>query len=287
MALSRGFSPIAAAALLNNVQRGLSPLEFVYIPHQRWPLPRKIHRGRLKLHISILDSSFNPPTLAHLALANTPRHDPDGHAYDAKIFLLSVRNADKTLASTDASYLQRLEMMFLLAKDTVPKNHRHPIAIGVIDEPTFVGKASKLRVALEKRVATLGIQRPQLNFLMGFDTLERLFAPHYYGDSPTDPDAETKMFAALDKFFSEEEDNARVIYARRGVSPSEEATLALAERYVAQRRIELVEIKAEVETCSSTQVRRAIEQKSLTWRKMVTLNMHEYLRKEKIYLDSE
>ncbi|KAF7312589.1 hypothetical protein MIND_00273000 [Mycena indigotica] len=275
-------SRTTAATLLSNVQRGLSPIELLYTPNDRWPLPRKFRPHHLHLSISILDSSFNPPTKAHLALAKVPRHDPTGHAYDAKIFLLSVRNADKSLKPTDATYIQRLEMMLLLAQETVRKGHRHPIAVAVIDEPTFAGKASKLRAFLEERVVNLGIQRPELNFLMGFDTLERLFAPRYYGDSPEDPEAEAKMFKALDKFFSEEQDNARVVYARRGGSPNEEATLALADRFIQQKRVELVELDEDVDTTSSTRVREAIRERK-SWAPLVPPSILQYLKNEKLY----
>ncbi|KAJ7227422.1 hypothetical protein GGX14DRAFT_629876 [Mycena pura] len=304
MAISRA----SAAALLASVQRGLSPVELVYVPHERWPLPRSRPAARRDeqqhlpgpLQISILDSSFNPPTLAHLALSSAPRpiHGSDvGGDYDARIYLLSVRNADKTLKQTDASYIQRLEMMLLLAQDSVPHGApgagadepAHDVAIGIIDEPTFVGKARKLHVLMEQRLAGLGVvpprPRPQLTFLQGFDTLDRLLAPRYYGASPTDPDAEAKMFSALQRFFSPDHDNARVVCARRGPSsPADAATLALAERFLAEQRIVLISIGEAEQTYSSTAVRNAIERRAgHSWMKMVSPSVREYLLKEKLY----
>ena len=79
------------------------------------------------LHISVLDASFNPPTLAHLALANSlppqtsPGYPPD---FDARLLLLSVRNADKQLKPTDATYEQRIEMLVLLAHDLARSSAR-------------------------------------------------------------------------------------------------------------------------------------------------------------------
>ncbi|KAJ6466595.1 hypothetical protein C8R47DRAFT_951775, partial [Mycena vitilis] len=171
------------------------------------------------LQISVLNSSFNPPTLAHLVLVNAPRpsigEDPGGE-YDAKIYLLSVRNADRSLKPTDATYIQRLEMMLLPAQESVERAETYQVAIGIIDEPTFVGKASKLLVFMEHRLSGLGVAppRPQLTFLLGMsDTLERVLAPRYYGSSPTDPDAETKMYASLHRFFAPEHPH-RVCAAR-------------------------------------------------------------------------
>ncbi|KAF8896471.1 hypothetical protein BD779DRAFT_1726717 [Infundibulicybe gibba] len=83
------------------------PVELVAMSHALWPLSRGIAKmppADVPLRILVLDSSFNPPTRAHLALINSPRPtdrspDPtisDGD-YDAKLLLLSVRNADKPL----------------------------------------------------------------------------------------------------------------------------------------------------------------------------------------------
>ncbi|KAJ7170933.1 hypothetical protein C8R43DRAFT_981610 [Mycena crocata] len=283
-------SRTSANALLNSVQRGLSPIELVYVPHEKWPLPRSRSPVQRPLQISILDSSFNPPTLAHLALANAPRpaigDDPSG-SYDAKVYLLSVRNADKSIKSTDASYIQRLEMMLLLGQDSGVNSNQ--VAIAIIDEPTFVGKSSKLLAFLELRLSGLGFTppRPQLTFLLGFDTLERVFAPRYYGASPTDPDAEAHMFSSLHKFFSAEHDNARVVCARRVPASAEEATtLALADRFLSKQRVVLTDIGETEQTYSSTAVRNAIGRRDdHSWKNMVSPGVKEYIVKERLYTD--
>ncbi|KAJ7126747.1 hypothetical protein C8R44DRAFT_779441 [Mycena epipterygia] len=287
MTLSR----VSATALLNSVQRGLSPVELIYVPHARWPFPRSRPpvQAQRPLQISILDSSFNPPTLAHLALASAPRPplgDDPGGEYDAQIYLLSVRNADKSLKPTDASYVQRLEMMLLLAQDSSPT---HQVAIGIIDEPTFVGKASKLLAFMEQRLSGLGFAppRPQLTFLLGFDTLERLLSPRYYGSSPTDPEAEDKMFSSLHTFLSPEHDNARVVCARRASSSSAEAaTLTLAERFLSKQRIVLTNIGEAEQTYSSTAVRNALRRRDdHSWKDMVSPGVKEYIIQQRLYAE--
>ncbi|KAJ7745699.1 hypothetical protein B0H16DRAFT_1557891 [Mycena metata] len=284
MAISRA----SATALLAAVQRGLSPMELVYVPHEKWPLPRSTSGTRRPLQISILDSSFNPPTLAHLALANAPRpplREDVGSHFDAKLYLLSVRNADKSLKPTDASYLQRLEMMLLLAQDSVADAGEHQVAIGIIDEPTFVGKASKLLAFLEQRLGVLPVPlRPELTFLLGLDTLERVLAPRYYGSSPADPEAGTKMFASLQRFFSAEHENARVVCARRAATPSTEAeTLKLAERFLADQRIVLIDIGEAEQTYSSTAVRDAIGRNDDAWKNLVSPRVREYIVRERLF----
>ncbi|KAL0953241.1 hypothetical protein HGRIS_004494 [Hohenbuehelia grisea] len=274
------------SSLLQHIQSGMAnpPIGLVYTSHDRWPLPPSRQRSAppcpKRLRISVLDSSFNPPTLAHLALANHPRprfassdddnkhseneHYPD---YDAKLLLLSVRNADKTLKPTDASFMQRIEMMMLLTDSIVahpslehgtpfsgqPQNWASTaqgpqdthvteanVAVAIIDEPTFVGKSSALLTFLRDRLASLETLlsgaaptppttagSPQsaeprapdieLTFLVGIDTLERLFVPKYYASSDPTATPEENMLIALRKFMSSQPggDNARVVCARR------------------------------------------------------------------------
>jgi nicotinamide-nucleotide adenylyltransferase len=241
------------------------------------------------LQISVLDSSFNPPTLAHLALADAPRPSIGGEVggeYDAKIYLLSVRNADKTLKPTDASYIQRLEMMLLLAQDSKSSAE---VAIGIVDEPTFVGKASKLLAFLQQRLSGLALAppRPELTFLLGLDTLERLLAPRYYGASPSDPDAVTKMFASLHQFFSPEHHNARVVCARRASSSSTEAaTLKLGEHFLSDERIVLIDIGEAEQSYSSTAVRDALRRRDDSWKALVSPGVREYISKAMLYTES-
>ncbi|KAI0348751.1 hypothetical protein OH77DRAFT_1432625 [Trametes cingulata] len=114
--------------LLQRIQKGLSVVELIHMSHPRWLF---LPTAPPTLHISVLDSSFNPPTLAHLALANAlppppadvpPGSQPDD--FDARLLLLSVRNADKQLKPGDATYEQHMEMMVLLAHDPCARTRR-------------------------------------------------------------------------------------------------------------------------------------------------------------------
>jgi len=364
------------ASLLHRLQHGLSdlPIELVYTPHERWPLPHpRVHSTPSRtLRVSVLDSSFNPPTLAHLALANSRRpsysqntHDSlssvheDNSDYDAKLLLLSVRNADKSLKPTDASYIQRLEMMFLLAKDInrdaygdrgTTSTHSSPsdssvtpeeeanVAVAIIDEPTFVGKSRILLAFLQRRLTSLTLSptappphesphpmpvekstssqdsiqpQPQLTFLLGFDTLERLLSPRYYTFSSSDPT--TQMLSSLRKFFSHspEGDDSRVVCARRGASPSDIAiptnlnqnqdqeqpentkesppipgnpTPGLAEEFITSQGIVLIDIGEDERTFSSTAVREMIERRDAGWRGLVPGRIGEYVERERLYV---
>ncbi|TFK27817.1 hypothetical protein FA15DRAFT_613355, partial [Coprinopsis marcescibilis] len=243
--------------LLGRLQSGTGHhFDLVWTAHPRWPLPPgdNLH-PRTVARISVLDSSFNPPTLAHLALLNTKRpsyaceaSEGPGRDYDAKLLLLSVKNADKTLKPNDATYLQRLEMMALLAQDVATcqnlEDGRGNVAVGIIDEPTFIGKSRILKEYFDIRVSSLQQPPPnllstdsngpgdvavspksQLTFLVGMDTLKRILSPKYYSPPPDLPDLtpEQTMSGALSRMLSESPkgDDSLIVCARRSTLPSD------------------------------------------------------------------
>ncbi|KAJ5811129.1 Cytidylyltransferase [Penicillium robsamsonii] len=135
----------------------------------------------------VLDSSFNPPTRAHLRIASTallenPKPRP------RLLLLLATQNADKP--SKPASFEDRLAMMELFARDlrvhlasspafsgsgltpgveTVPL-----IDIGVTKRPYFVDKAAAIEASDSYPVALEQVH------LTGYDTLIRIFDNKYY-----------------------------------------------------------------------------------------------------------
>lgn len=159
---------------IERVQQRVASAALVYTSHERWPLSPTHSLPKSSVHISVLDSSFNPPTLAHLALANAPSPFPSTPDYDAKLLLLSVRNADKLLQEGDATLSQRAEMMSLLVTRI---HHDDPsscpnVAVGLVNEPTFIAKSSALRIFLGDRLVELKSNpshsiSTQLTFLMG------------------------------------------------------------------------------------------------------------------------
>ncbi|KAF9048764.1 hypothetical protein BJ165DRAFT_1325192, partial [Panaeolus papilionaceus] len=315
-----------AAPLLQRLQQGLArpPIELVQAPNHRWPFHAT--SSRKPLRIAILDSSFNPPTLAHMALANAarptfnkskPSHEAAEEDYDAKLLLLSVKNADKTLKPGDATYIQRLEMMEMLGKQiryypsAAPSSPDEPnVAIAIIDEPTFIGKSQVLLDFLRRRFRILAtssddglptseLPEIELTFLVGKDTLERLFAPRYYA-------SESFMVASLRKFMAPAPhgDNSRVVCAHR-VSAStiinplaaeaEEAqarrAMDLAQEFVDNGRIAMIEIGDKLSRYSSSAVRGSIhamglegrEGKELAWKGLVSKDVAQYITDSRLY----
>ncbi|KAB5594899.1 Cytidylyltransferase [Ceratobasidium theobromae] len=206
--------------------------------------------GNEPLNVTILDSSFNPPTIAHAALASASRVEPAlAHLVASpRLLLLSLTNPDKILKAGDATPAQRLEMMAILADELATGANAGSIAVGVTNAPTFVEKSVILREQFE--TMNQG-QKVQLTFLMGWDTIVRVFASRYYSSSEA-------MIEQLGKFFGP--DGSTVLCARRGeLDDASQETEFLNLPYVApffnQGKIALVDLDRSVRNISSSGVR--------------------------------
>ncbi|KAG6334485.1 hypothetical protein ID866_4596 [Astraeus odoratus] len=309
-----------ALCLLQKLQRRASSFELVYTPHEHWPYrPDGMYRHPTRpLRISVLDSSFNPPTLAHLALISSrpPRRSQDiadevsaPEDYDARLLLFSTHNADKSLKPGDASFVQRLEMMYLLSRSMssddaatdqpsplTPSHISDTVAVAIIDEPTFVGKSAVLLSSLREKLASLhslsandsaaGAMVPptKLTFLLGFDTLERIFSPRYYT-------SREDMMQRLRHFLSPEGQNCDVICARRerasvsvqASSAEAEGVLDISNEFIVSERIHLIDIGEVEQTFSSTLVRAAVAAGDDYWRQMVAQPVADYIIQNELY----
>lgn len=175
----------------------------------------------------ILDSSFNPPSIAHAALAQSAFLDdcnsssqPSQQQKEKKeyefphrlLLLFAVTNADKIAAP--ASFEHRLAMMTCFARDLQDffasltekqkgkeqqkedeqqqqRFHHHPMAIdiGVTKYPFYTDKSR----AIESEGYPT---HPRHIHLLGYDTLTRIFTAKYYIQQKFDP-----PFAALQPYF--------------------------------------------------------------------------------------
>ena len=172
----------------------------------------------------ILDASFNPPTVAHSRMVRsaverfydgggataqkgpTPRREDGSGGGEAAavgslrvLLLLSVNNADK--APKPASFPQRLGMMYLFAKELVrelPPGLEVDVALS--SRPYFHSKCEL--IARSGVYGDAGAMEQV--FLVGYDTLIRIFDAKYYS-------AERPMEASLGPFF----ERARLVVALR------------------------------------------------------------------------
>ncbi|KAG9239585.1 cytidylyltransferase [Amylocarpus encephaloides] len=153
-------------------------------PTQASPIPKTLH---------ILDSSFNPPTLAHFRIAldsltcpsNLSRPDSGPRRL---VLLLATQNADK--APKPAAFEERLAMMQIFASEILQKlqelqgqgkfsTERGDVGvdIAVTKYPYFVDKASDLSI---EKSYTSGESVSEQVHLIGYDTATRLLSPKYY-----------------------------------------------------------------------------------------------------------
>jgi nicotinamide-nucleotide adenylyltransferase len=305
------------AALARVSDPAFDSVELFHTSHPRWPVPRN-EITPTRIHIAVFDSSYNPPTRAHYAISMTSyppsglssssleiRHEEPSEReedpYTARLLLLSARNVDKTLKPGDAAFDQRIQMMHLQALDMEEDpgragreedESRRNVAVGALNHPTFVGKSDiLLRWFKERRFPDLGeMEVPiRLTFLIGTDTLTRLFVPKYYTPSPRLGGTMTEHLA---KFFTT--DDSDIVVAHRGASPlaraEEEAFIQRNEEcrsWIERGKLRFVregEVSVEEKEMSSTRVRRAIARGDEgELRELVGERVRKYIGEEGLY----
>ncbi|KAM5343139.1 hypothetical protein ACJ41O_014105 [Fusarium nematophilum] len=190
---------------LTSFQSSPDPLRILCtLPHHSdAPAPRRPTRPVRDL--IILDSSFNPPTLAHLGMAGSALRDLQikNGGQQRLMLLLSVNNADK--APKPASFPVRLGMMDAMGRELLEGGEEGlEVDIAVTTMPFFHDKARAIEGSGFYSLGGEQQQQPTQTFLAGFDTLVRIFNPKYYGTEVVE--GSTPMQRALGPFF----DSARI-----------------------------------------------------------------------------
>jgi nicotinamide-nucleotide adenylyltransferase len=179
--------------------------------------------------IGVLSASFNPPTRAHVALLEAARA-----AFDVEegVCLLTLLHVEKPLVGFGMS--ERLRMLLAIARA------RPACSVALCNRPRFFEMAQALRDAVG--------EGPQLFFLIGGDTLIRLFDPRYYPD--------LAMEATLDRLFAA----ARLLVAPRPPwdLPALEAFLDDPARASYQQHIAFLTLPSDLAGISSTEVRQRL-----------------------------
>lgn len=177
-------------------------------PAVRKPPPPPLQQHGHPQTLFVLDSSFNPPTLAHQRMALSALRDDQKKQKEAEkagtpsrvLLLLAINNADK--APKPAAFPQRLAMMYVFALDLLEEaaaaSSAVEIDLAVTTEPYFHSKSGA--VAGDPLYFPGGgtgageeMEMEQV-YLTGFDTLIRIFDGKYYPDG--------SMRRALDPFLA-------------------------------------------------------------------------------------
>jgi nicotinamide-nucleotide adenylyltransferase len=147
----------------------------------------------------------------------------------------------------NATAVERVEMMVLQARrmaaasslpmeeqnrnDEQEEESSSNIAVAVLNFPTFVGKSRIIHSWLDQTLPGLlqdlkpesispaRTPKVRLSFLIGSDTLTRLFRPAYYPPSSSFPEIGPDMETQLKYFF--EQDRSRIVCVRRYLKPGE------------------------------------------------------------------
>lgn len=217
MAESMGLAPGRIADLLAGLSQ-VEPPRLVFV--RRAPAGVDALPGTLLC----LSASFNPMTVAHAVLV----HEGSRLVSPEEILLLlATANVDKR---GDGLLLdQRFDLLLRFA-ETRPR-----LSVAAVGHGRFVDKLDAIRAAYPAATRVV--------FLLGFDTLVRLFDPKYYADAA----------AALNRLFAGSE---CVVANRAGYAPGAiQVFLARPEVAPFAQRIHPVRLPANLAGVSATEVR--------------------------------
>lgn len=224
-----------------------SPLEFQLLTQ-----PLKLAK------VLVLDSLFNPPHIAHAKIVKHALQNAQQRAEYAQVMLLLlVNNADK--APIPASFTDRLEMMGLLSQ-WLEKSYNCQVAIGLTKQAKFIDKA----LAIDYR-------HGMLEFLVGFDTLERIIDQKYY---------ENPIAGILESFF---ERNEIICLTRPGTTTIEQQIKVvnqLNSEFKSHPITIINDNASEVSSSSIRKQRRLGEQ----WKQWVIPEIAQYIDTHNLYI---
>ncbi len=193
------------------------------------PTAKLIHQSTQKRpqKVGILDASFNPFTLAHASLIHTSK---ETHKLNDMLLMLSLANVDKGLFG--ATLEQRLAMMTEYAK-------QHNLSVAICSHARFVDKIMALTPCYAPNT--------QFYFIVGYDTLVRLFDAKYYADMQADLQ---KLFHTCHFIAANRENNDQQVL---------DAFLKKTEVEPFAKRIHTISLPPHMAQISSTQVRNNIQ----------------------------
>ncbi|MFQ5342133.1 MAG: nicotinamide-nucleotide amidohydrolase family protein [Anaerolineae bacterium] len=193
------------------------------------PAEAGVSQAPIGRRLGVLSSAFNPLTSAHVRMARLAMQE---YRLAEVMLELSKVNVDKRVYG--ASLAERLWMLERFVEG------RPRFSVAMCSHARFIDKARAIRAAVADDI--------DLYFIVGYDTLVRVFDPKYYHN----------LSAELGELF----DQSQFIAANRG-----EHSLADVEEFLEQpayrsftNKIHLIELDAFHASLSSTQVRELVEQ---------------------------
>lgn len=192
-----------------------------------------IHRARPPLRragkLGIFSGSFNPLTLAHAKMVEDTL---TAYQFDEMLLLLAKANVDKDVFGLP------LAARLLTLKKYVESQPR--FSVGVSSHGRYIDKVAALKAILPPDT--------EFHFIVGYDTLVRIFDPKYYRDFHTELQA---LFVA-----------ARFIVANRAEADIKTIETFMAEPEIRQYApyVSCIPLPDVYAYMSSTEVRELLEQ---------------------------
>ena len=222
-------------------------------PHSRLVVISRPQKGAQEPggKVGVFPSSFNPVTRGHMAMLQRAAQI---EAFEETLLVLDTQAMDKEIFG--ATLVDRLVMLQLLQED-------HPrFSIGLSNRGLFLTKAQIL-MGLYPRGT-------DMTFIVGYDTLARVFDPKYYEEPE----------GSLDRLFA----CSTFMVANRGDDGREavQQLTASVENGRFKDKVHFFEIPNHLAQISSTQVRHhAREGKPLV--RLVPARVREFIEKVKLY----
>ena len=206
--------------------------------------------------VGIFPSSFNPITHGHMAIL---QGGAEMKAFQEILLVLDTQAMDKEILG--ATLVDRLLMLQVLFEN-------HPqFSVGVSNRGLFLAKAEVVKEMYPKDT--------DITFIVGYDTLVRVFDPKYYEDRE----------GALDRLFA----SCTFIVANRG-DYGREAIQRLMDSEGNRRfrdKVHFFEIPNHLAQISSNRVRQRVRE-GKTFARLIPAQVKEFIEKVKLYMaDSE
>lgn len=216
--------------------------------------------------VLVLDSSFNPPHMGHYTLVKRAfqhYNDPNLQV----LLLLSIKNVDKD--PKPASFDKRMEMICLMA-DSLEKESIKT-SVGLTKHGKFSDKSSAIYQVLN---CTFDI-----TYLVGFDTIVRIFDPKYY--KPLKPADALKDFMPRTTFFcltrgDEAETKKQLQYSKEIAEGRYKPDIPSSWH----SRVIVEENCSSVSNVSSTYLRTAVTDPTKDVTKLIPSTIYEYIKSQ-------
>lgn len=201
-------------------------------PHGE-PQIRWVHRAKKRIaadeeRLGIFSGSFNPLTVAHVKMMETAGANSN---LQEILLLLAKANVDKKVFGL--SLAERLLMLKLYASS------REDVSVAACSHGRFIEKLAALKAVYSPST--------RFSFIVGYDTLVRIFDAQYYTDFGT----------ALESLFN----RCRLIVANRETNDAEAVNKFLEQQEIRAfaENIDIIELPSFYAEISSTQIRKQIE----------------------------